>query len=227
MDKYELAEYVNNNLPKGIRKVLFGDSEVDPSYISTDTIYLYSAIQLQFLLCYSEWNRCGRPKTDDYYLKKAFKTFERMFYDFDMSLDVILYALSNCERDVHQNKEKSFFYDYFEIDPFFKYSRLFDVINKCPEYEKWENIIFDMSQQLFSNAKVLRHTEIDEEQKTFLFNGNIYPFCDYFMVEKKGFLDSYWVIDSITKQNCSASEIRYVYSMLGEPDKQRDILKKI
>ena len=148
MDKYELAEFANENLTMGFRKLLFGEPNVDPSYVSTDTLYLYSAAQLIFLLCYYEWNRQGRPKANSYYLKKAFATFEKMFSAFDLDLDVILYTLSNCEQDVLQNKEKAFFYEFFNTDPFFKYSRLFDIINKRPEYEKWENIVFETMKSL-------------------------------------------------------------------------------
>ena len=227
MNQYELAEFVNEKLTAGCRRLLFGEPEVDPSYISTDTLYLYSAVQLQFLFCYYEWMRQGRPKAQGHYLKKVFGTFEKLFSQWEFNLDVILYALSNCEQDVLINKEKSFFFDFFNASPFFKYGRLYDIIKKCPEYEKWETLVFKTLKDLISNSKVLQAVDLCEDQKGFVFNGNVYPFNDFFMIEKNGILDNFWILKIINKEKCAANEVRYVYYLLGEPDKEKDIVKKL
>ncbi|MBE5950083.1 MAG: hypothetical protein E7260_00665 [Lachnospiraceae bacterium] len=129
----EAAKYVNERISApAIRELIFGMDEVSHRDIK-GIGSINKVLNMEFLLIYLNWLRCTR---NDFagYRTKHFLNINEVLYSLykteKLGLDCVIYVLSEAQRDVKENGEKSFFAPYFNADVTCEFGKIYGMIDE-------------------------------------------------------------------------------------------------
>lgn len=203
----DLIDCINTRIAdEELRMFIFKNKIVDEWDL--DISGVFNILVLQFLLIYSKWRSLSRSELEKYshcHSKKAFKLFDSLFLSQKLTLDTLIFALSEAQRDTAQEKEKSLFYDLFNQESPCKYSRYFDKLYDWMRFGAIkEDDLFNMLSCLLNNASVLFYSrlKISQDGVDIVFKQHQYNLNDlvYFDENQVPYFLSY-ITNSINKIN--------------------------
>ena len=175
----DMIDCINTKITdEELRQFIFRNKIVDEWDL--DISVVFNILILQFLMVYSKWRALSRSELEKYsccHSKKAFKLFDSIFSSQKLTLDALIFALSEAQRDAVQEKESSLFYDLFNRNSPCKYSRYFDNLYDWMRFGTTnENDLFVMLSSLLNNASVLfdSRLNISQDSVDIVFNQHQY-----------------------------------------------------
>lgn len=160
----DMIKYINNKITDDeIRWFIFKNKIVDDWDLDTNCVF--NILVLQFILAYLKWHALTKVELAKYsfcHSKKAFKLFSSLFSSQKLTLDALIFALSEAQRDAVQEKKNSLFFDLFDQDSPCKYSRFFDKLYDWMHSGTTnEDDLFNMLSSLLKNVSCLSYSNLN------------------------------------------------------------------
>lgn len=170
------ASYLNERISSPSMKEFIFDCE-DVGFRSIqDLNAIHRLICAQFFLVYLKWLNSSRKELsalNSLHYKKVNETLSSLYSQWNLDVDLIVYVLSEAQKDVLELGEKSFFADVLEGGMSYPYGRLYGYFYSYrTEFANSddERLIVLLSFVL-KQSKGIATAEWDSEEKFFILNG--------------------------------------------------------
>lgn len=189
----QCAAYVNERIKDfGMRETIFGIKEIsfrDIKGVGT----LYKILRAQFAVVYLKWLNTSRSVLNLYqstHFKKINPVLFSLYKTQKLDLDVIVYVMSEVQRDIIDQKEKSFFYGLLNDSVFCEFSKLYGVINEwvrsVQTSEDDKETILKYLVILLQSVDGVANSVLNREDKTLVILNNLYKLNDILIFDENG-----------------------------------------
>ncbi len=129
----EAAALLNERIRSAsLKEFLFGSESVSHRQVKGIGA-IYKLLKADFLLIYLAYLRLSRTEIYSYksrYFGNVADAFGRLYHENSFGLDMVIYVLSEAQKDVIANGEKSFFAPYLDPSVHFEYGKIYTLIDK-------------------------------------------------------------------------------------------------
>jgi len=203
---FDIISYINESYScPETKELIFGNSKVASRHVRGPSP-LFRIVLSGALLIYLKWRSLERKERIKY-SSKHFSNVEELFLDLykgtDFNTDSAIYILFEAQKDVEEQKEKSFFYDLLDVSEHCQFGKIYGVI------DEWENntdhviksyseeYVSDLLVSAIKSVKILKDYKIDYQnglsflkEKDEIKDERAFIYKDYeFMILKK--MESY------------------------------------
>ncbi|MBR2444027.1 MAG: hypothetical protein IKB27_01350 [Clostridia bacterium] len=187
----QCAAYINEkSTDPSIKEFVFGASDVTHKHIKKHGP-IYRILFSAFSVIYTKWLSCSRNRLQAYksaHAKNAFKLLYSLYKTQPLNLDVVVYVLSEAQKDVKEQGEQSFFFGIINENSFCPYSKLYGMIadwrRSLQAGEKTEDEILNSLVMLLESSRWLENTSWSEDENSFIHQGSIQPCGDFIYVDE-------------------------------------------
>lgn len=172
----DLVNYINTEIKDDALKNLIFETEfVSARRVESSIIQIiHNLLQVQFLLLYVKWRSLSAQEKNAAsftHSTKVFKVLSEVYKQQEMNFDVLIYVLSEAQRDVVDVGDKSMFREFFSSDAPCIFSRYYDVLdywvngdtNSDDEKSLLDFDLFELLCDLIKNAQILSKVYLERE----------------------------------------------------------------
>jgi len=189
----QCAVYANERIKdSSMREIIFGIKEVSFRDIK-GVGSLYKILRTQFAVVYIKWLNVSRSVLNSYqstHFKKINPVLFSLYKTQKLDLDVIVYVMSEVQRDIIEQKEKSFFYGLLNNGVFCEFSKLYGVINEwvrsVQTSEDDKETILKYLVILLQSVDGVANSILNREEKTLVVLNNSYKLNDILIFDESG-----------------------------------------
>lgn len=170
LDYRQLASYINNCIKDDKALNLLTGTSVASAKDLKSISQIYRCLQIAFVAAYCKWLGKGRSSARQEgckHAENAVAVFELLYKIEPLSLDAIIYTLTEIKRDVIVNSQ-SLFKDLFSSEAR-EYSRYYGVIyewkNRLSGSERDREKLFELISELIADMNFIRDMEVRQENK--------------------------------------------------------------
>lgn len=208
----QCAAYVNERITDpSMREAIFGIKEVSFRDIK-GVGSLYKILKVQFAIVYLKWLNASRGTLNSYtsnHFKKINTVLFSLYKTQNVDLDVIVYIMSEVQRDIIEQKDKSFFYGLLNENVFCEFSKLYGIINEwirsvqTAEDDKETLLIYLVT--LLQSVDGVAGSILNRDDKTLTFIDSVYNLRDVISFDENG--DTFL----LTNRTYVGNKIQYEY----------------
>ncbi len=174
----ECAAYINSEVhDENLKEFVFLTRQVSFKHIKRMGP-IYRVLLCSFSLIYLKWLSSTRKEAERYSGKHSDNVFNVLFGLYrsnQLNLDVVIYVLTEAQKDVIKNGESSFFADIISRENFCAYSKVYGLLDNW-QRSVWagevdEDIILGHFVNVLNNSLWLRTAEYIPENNAFILNG--------------------------------------------------------
>lgn len=208
------AAYLNAEMPdEAMRLFLFGAKELGHRDLG-GVGAVAKLIRVQFVLIYAKWLSCGRNALARYQSVHAVNVFRllfRLYKQQRLDLDVMIYTLSEAQKDVAEQRESSFFSDIC-CDSACPYGKIYGLIDgwqrSLQGREEDKETVFNYFVAVLNNAVWISDIKRLDKENTFLLGEKALPARDFIYTDPSGI--PCLLVDKI----CMSNKTHYEYVTL-------------
>ena len=175
-----------------MREVIFGAEEISFRDIK-GVGSLYKVLKTQFAVVYIKWLNTSRSVLNTYHsnhFKKITTVLFSLYKTQKLDLDVIVYIMSEVQRDIIEEKEKSFFYGLLNENVFCEFSKLYGIIyewtRSVQTSEDDKETILRYLVSLLQCVDGVANSIINRADKTISIFNNTYQLNDVIIFDENG-----------------------------------------
>lgn len=174
----ECAAFINEYVSdEELRELIFGEKIVNFKFIKKSAP-IYRVMLCSFSLIYLKWLSCTRQEIKKYlskHSKNVFYVLEELYKSEQLNPDIMIYVLTEAQKDVVENQKNSFFTGIISNDNFCAYSKLYELAYKCPNRnqadEESDSILLQQLVNVIKNSVWLESVEYKSQENKFVING--------------------------------------------------------
>ncbi|MBE6820919.1 MAG: hypothetical protein E7516_07695 [Ruminococcaceae bacterium] len=181
----ECAKYISENVKdEGVRELVFGEKNVTFRLIKTSAP-IFRVMLCTFSLIYLKWLSYSRQELRKFsgkHSKKVFGVLEDLYKSVQFDSDIMIFVLTEAQKDIIENGENSFFDKIISKENFCAYSKLYELAYKCPKLEqadeKDEGVLLSQLVNVIGNSVWLESAVYNQQNNAFVFGGREIPCRD-------------------------------------------------
>ena len=175
-----------------MRETIFGIKEISFRDIK-GVGALYKLARVQFVIVYLKWLNTSRGVLNSYrsaHFKKINSVLFSLYKTQKLDLDVVIFVLSEVQRDIMEQKENSFFYGLLCSDVFCEFSKLYGIIHEwlrsVQTSEDNKETLLHYLTVLLQSADGIANASIDKNNKTLSLYDKVYSLNDVIVFDENG-----------------------------------------
>ena len=187
----QCAAYANERIKDpNVREFVFGIKEL--SYRDIKGVgALHKILRGQFAIVYLKWLNTSRSELNKYqsnHFKKINTVLFSLYKTQNLDLDVIIYIMSEAQRDIIDQKDQSFFYGLLNTNVFCEFSKLYGIITEwmrsLQTSEDDKETILKHLVVLLQSSEALACAVINRDDKTLEVLDNLYKLHDVIIFDE-------------------------------------------